>query len=122
MQKCGEYAALTCADACAGTRVEARVGACCGTVRRVTEHIVVLPDREVAERIAADLRDEGFTEVRVEREALAGEDDAEAVEWAVYVREDNVLDDPGAATESGLRERFETLALEHDGWYDKPDG
>ena len=46
----------------------------------MTEHIVVLPDREVAERIAAELRDEGFTEVRVERESLAGEDDAEAVE------------------------------------------
>lgn len=88
----------------------------------MTEHIVVLPDRDVAERIAAELRDEGFTEVRVERESLAGEDDAEAVEWAVYVREDNVADDPGAATENGLRERFEALAAEHDGWYDKPHG
>jgi hypothetical protein len=87
----------------------------------VTEHIVVLPDRGLAERIAAELRDEGFTEVRVEREALAGEDDAEAVEWAVYVREDNVVDDSGAATETGLRERFRALADEHDGWYDKPD-
>ena len=88
----------------------------------MTEHIVVLPDRDVADRIAAELRDEGFTEVRVEREALAGEDDAEAVEWAVYVREENVVDDAGAATESGLRERFEALAAEHDGWYDKPHG
>lgn len=96
------------------------VGVRCGTVRLVTEHIVVLPDRDVAERIAAELRDEGFTEVRVEREELVGEDDAEAVEWAVHVREDNVLDDPGNATESGLRERFEALAAEHDGWYDKP--
>lgn len=87
----------------------------------MTEHIVVLPDRGLAERIAAELRDEGFTEVRVEREALAGEDDAEAVEWAVYVREDNVVDDSGAATETGLRERFRALADEHDGWYDKPD-
>jgi hypothetical protein len=87
----------------------------------VTEHIVVLPDRGLAERIAAELRDEGFTEVRVEREALAGEDDAEAVEWAVYVREDNVVDDSGAATETGLRKRFRALADEHDGWYDKPD-
>ncbi|KAB7745736.1 hypothetical protein GA707_04310 [Nostocoides sp. F2B08] len=88
----------------------------------MTEHIVVLPDRDVAEGIADELRDEGFTEVRVEREALAGEDDAEAVEWAVYVREDNVVDDPGAAAENGLRERFEALAAEHGGWYDKPDG
>ena len=86
----------------------------------VTEHLIVLPDRDLAERIAAELRDEGFTEVRVEREELVGEDDAEAAEWAVHVREDNVLDDPGNATESGLRERFEALAAEHDGWYDKP--
>lgn len=88
----------------------------------MTQHLIVLPDRELAERIAAELREEGFTEVRVEREALVGEDDAAAVEWAVHVREDNVGDDPGGAVESGLRERFEALADEHDGWYDKPDG
>lgn len=81
---------------------------------------MVLPDKSVAEQIAADLREEGFTEVRVEREILAGEDDGEAGEWVVYVREDNVADDPGNGTESGLRERFEALAAEHDGWYDKP--
>jgi hypothetical protein len=86
----------------------------------VTDHLIVLPDRDLAERIAAELLDEGFTEVRVERHAFAGEDDAEAVEWAVHVREDNVIDDPGSATESGLRQRFEALAEEHDGWYDKP--
>ena len=83
----------------------------------MTEHLIVLSDRDLAERIAAEHRAEGFTEVRVEREALAGE----AVEWAVHVREDNVVDDPGNPTESGLRERFEALAAEHDGWYDKPD-
>lgn len=87
----------------------------------MTEHLIVLPDRDTAESIAAELREEGFTEVRVEREALVGEDDAEAVEWTVYVREDNVVDDPGSGTESGLRERFEALAEEYDGWYDKPD-
>lgn len=86
----------------------------------MTEHLVVLPDRDIAERIAAELREEGFTEVRVVREALAGEDDAEAAEWGVWVREDNVTDDPGSGTESGLRDRFEALAEEHDGWYDKP--
>ena len=86
----------------------------------MTEHLIVLPEKDVAERIAAELREEGFTEVRVARESLAGEDDAEAVEWAIYVREDNVVDDPGNGTENGLRERFEALAEEHDGWYDKP--
>lgn len=87
----------------------------------MTEHLIVLPERDVAERIADELREEGFTEVRVEGERFAGEDDGEAVEWVVYVREDNVLDDPGSGTENGLRGRFEALAEEHDGWYDKPD-
>src|SRR5699024_5537101 len=86
----------------------------------VTEHLIVLPDRGLAERIAAELRAAGFTEVRVERGELVGEDDAEPAEGDVHVRRDNVLDDPGNATESGLRERFEALAAEHDGWYDKP--
>ena len=45
------------------------------------------------------------------REALAGEDDSEAHEWAVYVRTPS---DPAYAV------RFEALAAAHDGWYD-PD-
>ncbi|UUZ44470.1 ribonuclease E inhibitor RraB [Janibacter limosus] len=85
----------------------------------MTEHLMVFPDHDDADRIADDLRDEGFTEVRVVREALAGEDDGEDHEWAVHVREDMVADESGAV-ESGLRERFRALAEEHDGWYD-PD-
>ena len=68
----------------------------------MSEHLMVFPDRDDADRIAEDLRDEGFTEVRVVREALAGEDDSEDHEA------------------QGLRERFAALAEEHDGWYD-PD-
>jgi hypothetical protein len=63
--------------------------------RIVTEHLLVFPDRDVAEQTADELRDEGFTEVRVLRQPLAGEDDAEADEWAVYVREANVADETG---------------------------
>lgn len=87
----------------------------------MTEHLIVLPDRDDAERIAEELRDEGFTEVRVVREALAGEDDSEAHEWAIYVREEMVADDSGPVGQ-GLKERFAALAEEHDGWYDAPDG
>ena len=47
--------------------------------------------------------------MRVVREALAGEDDAEAHEWAVHVREENVADESGPV-EGGLRDRFEALA------------
>lgn len=83
----------------------------------MSEHLLVFPDRDDADRIAEDLRDEGFTEVRVVREALAGEDDGEDHEWAVHVREDMIADEAGAV-EKGLRDRFAALAEEHDGWYD----
>lgn len=73
------------------------------------EHLIVLPERERAESLASELEDEGLAGVRVVREALAGEDDAEDHEWAVYVR---TPDDPAYA------ERFAALAAAHDGWYD----
>ena len=71
----------------------------------------MFPDRDVAEEIADDLDSEGFVEVHVVREALAGEDDSEDHEWAVYVR---TPDDASYAA------RFEALAADNDGWYD-PD-
>ncbi len=83
----------------------------------MSEHLLVFQERGVAEQVAADLADEGFSEVRVVREALSGEDDSESHEWAVYVVEEMVADETGPV-ESGLRERFEALAEEHDGWYD----
>lgn len=76
-----------------------------------TEHLIVLPDRESAEEVADDLEAEGFPGVRVVREALAGEDDSEDHEWAVYVRT------PGDPT---YAVRFAALAAALDGWYD-PD-
>ncbi|WP_052358576.1 hypothetical protein [Terrabacter tumescens] len=75
------------------------------------EHLIVLPERDEAESLADDLEAEGLSDVRVVREALAGEDDSEAHEWAVYVRTPS---DPAYAV------RFEALAAVHDGWYD-PD-
>jgi hypothetical protein len=75
------------------------------------EHLLVFPDRDVAEEIADDLDSEGFAEVHVVREALAGEDDSEDHEWAVYVR---------TPDEQAYAARFEALAEENDGWYD-PD-
>jgi hypothetical protein len=77
----------------------------------VSDHLLVFPERDVAEEVAASLSDEGFTDVRVVREALAGEDDSEDHEWAVYVRTPS---DPAYAV------RFQALAAAHDGWYD-PD-
>lgn len=83
----------------------------------MTEHLIVFPDRDTAEEVADELREEGFTLARVLRVELAGEDDAEAAEWGVHVVEDMVEDESGPV-EHGLRERFEALAEEHDGWYD----
>ena len=87
----------------------------------MSEHLLVFPDRDVAEQVADELSEEGFTEVRVVREVLSGEDDAEDVEWAVHVREANVVDE-SRPVEQGLRDRFEALVAEHGGWYDpEPD-
>ncbi|WP_328796753.1 ribonuclease E inhibitor RraB [Janibacter melonis] len=87
----------------------------------MSEHLIVLPDRDVAERVADDLREEGLGEVRVVREALAGEDDGEDHEWAIYVRVETVTDEASAVGQ-GLKERFSALAEEHDGWYDDRAG
>lgn len=85
----------------------------------MSEHLLVFPAKDTAEEVAADLAHEGFSEVRVIREALAGEDDSEDHEWAVYVVEENVADETGPV-EGGLRDRFSALAEQHGGWYD-PD-
>lgn len=92
----------------------------------MTEHLIVFPDRETAEDVAAGLREDGFDDVRVVREALAGRgpqaagaDDAEDHEWGVYVREEMVVDESRPVAQ-GLRDRFAALADERGGWYD-PD-
>jgi anion-transporting ArsA/GET3 family ATPase len=77
------------------------------------EHLVVLPERDAAEEVAEQLAAEGLAQVRVVREALAGEDDSEDHEWAVLVR---TPDDP--AWTARLRE----VAEAHDGWYDPEPG
>ena len=84
----------------------------------MTEYLMLFPERDVAEEIADDLRiDDEFSDVRVVREALAGEEDDEDHEWGVYVRQDTI-DDPASAVARALAERFEKLAAEHDGWLD----
>ncbi|MGD8149417.1 hypothetical protein [Ornithinimicrobium sp. Y1694] len=88
-----------------------------------SEHLIILPERDVAEELAEELREEGFEHVRVVREAARnqehGEDDRE-VEWAVYVLDTRLPDTMGGGAYEGLRERFIAVAEEHDGWYDEP--
>jgi hypothetical protein len=73
------------------------------------QHLIVLPERDAAEELADELEAEGLPDVRVVREALAGEDDSEAHEWAVYVR---------TPADSAYAVRFQALAAAHGGWYD----
>lgn len=88
-----------------------------------SEHLIILPDRKVAEDLAEELGEEGFDQVRVVREAARNqehsEDDLE-VEWAVYVLDTRLPDTEGGGAYEGLRERFVQVAREHDGWYDEP--
>src|SRR5699024_4213258 len=88
-----------------------------------SEHLIILPDREVAEELAEDLREEGFEQVRVVREAARnqehGEDDRD-VEWAVYVLDTRLPDTSGSGAYEGLRERFTEVARQSGGWYDEP--
>lgn len=84
----------------------------------VTEYLLVFPARDDAEEVADELREEEFTEVRVIREAFAGEDDSEDEDWAVYVRMDT-LDDESSAPARALVERFEKTAEDRGGWLDE---
>ena len=52
--------------------------------RLATTRLLVLPDRDAAEDVAAGLRSRGV-EVGVHRELLAGEDDLEDAQWVVAV-------------------------------------
>jgi len=71
---------------------------------------MVLPDREAAEAVADELGDRhpDLPELELQREALAGEDDAEDAQWLV------VLQPPLPATLT--RAALSALAAEYDGW------
>lgn len=84
----------------------------------MAEYLIVFPERADADAVAEELREDDFAEVRVIREALAGEDDGEAHDWAVYVRVDTI-DDPTSAVARALVERFEATAGERGGWLDQ---
>jgi hypothetical protein len=74
----------------------------------------VLPDRDAAREAAdeAAARFDLSTEPRLVRDALAGEDDAEDVQWLVLIEdEDGFLDS----------EALHALAEEFDGWREEED-
>ena len=71
-----------------------------------SEHLIILPDREVAEGLAEDLREEGFEQVRVVREAARTEEDDEDHEWAVHVQDTRLPDTSGGGAYEGLIEEL----------------
>ncbi|WP_050670823.1 ribonuclease E inhibitor RraB [Luteipulveratus halotolerans] len=81
-------------------------------------YLLLFPERDDAEKVAEDLAEDSLGEVRVVREALAGEDDSESHEWGVYVQIDTI-DDPSSALAKALTERFTAVAHEYDGWLDQ---
>ena len=74
--------------------------------------MLVLPDREAAEKVAAELERllDLPEEPETHREALAGEDDAEDAQWLV------VLEDPLGSYDTSL---LDTLATRHEGWLER---
>ncbi|TDC72327.1 hypothetical protein [Streptomyces hainanensis] len=75
-------------------------------------HVLVLPDRDAAEEVAAELAERlGLPEEpRPVRDALAGEDDAEDAQWLV------VLEDTAPGWDVAA---LAALAEAHDGWLER---
>ncbi|MEV6653784.1 hypothetical protein [Streptomyces sp. NPDC051219] len=76
-------------------------------------HVLVLPDRDAAEEVAEELAGRfGVAEQpQLVRDALAGEDDAEAAQWLV------VVEDPAGRLDSATLDAF---AAEFEGWLEAP--
>jgi len=75
------------------------------------EVLLVLPEREDAERIAKDLAERGWAPAAVHKELLAGEDDAEAADWVV-----ELVTAPDGRPAGSRRDWLDALAEEHEGF------
>ncbi len=84
--------------------------------------MLVLPDRDAAEEVAAELAERlGLDEEpRPVREALAGEDDAEDAQWLVVLDAlpagEEGAQDAAASLDAGA---LAALAERHDGWLER---
>ncbi|MBB6172438.1 hypothetical protein HNR23_002498 [Nocardiopsis mwathae] len=65
--------------------MDVKGGSNMGEARREGTVLVTLPDREDAEELAEQLSGQGYEPCRVHRDMLAGEDDAEDVDWVIEV-------------------------------------
>ncbi|KOV80411.1 hypothetical protein ADL03_33015 [Nocardia sp. NRRL S-836] len=73
--------------------------------------LVVLPDRDEAEELAGELGRQGWAPALVHRDMLAGEDDAEDVDWVI-----ELTAAPDGSPASAHRHELDVLAERHDGF------
>ncbi|MFC3891780.1 HAD-IA family hydrolase [Lentzea rhizosphaerae] len=73
--------------------------------------LLILPDRDEAEELAAELLEAGWGPCAVHRDMLAGEDDAEDVDWVI-----ELTTAPDGLPASAHRSRLDDLAEQHDGF------
>ncbi|EWM15797.1 hypothetical protein KUTG_06101 [Kutzneria sp. 744] len=73
--------------------------------------LIVLPDREDAERVAGELAELGWLPCAVHKELLAGEDDAEDADWLI-----ELATAPDGTPASGHEEYLAGLADLADGF------
>lgn len=73
--------------------------------------LLVLPERADAEELAETLAERGYAPCTVHRDMLAGEDDAEDVDWVIEVRTA-----PHGRTATAEAEALAALAEERDGF------
>lgn len=75
------------------------------------QHLLVFAERETAAEVARALTAmAGYGGIEVVREALAGEDDSEDHDWAVYCRTPEL---------EPYRTHLRSIASAVDGWYDE---
>jgi len=73
--------------------------------------LLILPDRDEAEELAAELLEAGWGPCHVHRDMLAGEDDAEDVDWVI-----ELTTAPDGTPASAHRAELDDLAERHDGF------
>ena len=73
--------------------------------------LLILPDRDEAEELATELLEAGWGPCAVHRDMLAGEDDAEDVDWVV-----ELTTAPDGLPASAHHAELDELAEQHDGF------
>ena len=96
---------------CGTTRTAVAASSVAATESTVDGMLIVLPDRDEAEQLAAALAELGWLPCAVHKELLAGEDDAEDADWLV-----ELATAPDGTPASGHEEYLAGLADRADGF------